>query len=59
MCKRILTKLQLHGVYRTAITKKVTESHEYRESFILLSHLTALELRNKMASFVDSLEKGP
>lgn len=47
---------QLHSVYRTAMTRKVSESHEYRESFQLLGHLTAVELRNKMEDVVKAMQ---
>ena len=34
----------------------MTETHEYRETFQLLGQLTAIELRNKVAAFVQSVE---
>lgn len=63
-CLHLLTKdlpgapmgRQIFSVYRTCLLDDVLESHEYRESFQFLNHMSADSLKEKLISFVTILE---
>ena len=42
-------------MYRTALVKDVLESHEYREAFTFLGHLSAENLKAKLAAVIECL----
>ncbi len=49
---------QLYSVYRLCLVRSVGETHEYREAFDLLAHLSPANLQHKLQKFVQCLQEG-